>query len=959
MPCATTATHHPNRRFDPGHALGLKELILNHHLLKTLAALVSLTALGVVQAQGAAPGKRGLQQGKQTPPPGSIKGPASATLVTTVEGISEYRLPNGMRVLLVPDDSKPTTTVNVTYNVGSRHENYGETGMAHLLEHLIFKGTPTTKNVWSEFTKRGLRANGTTWVDRTNYFASFSANDDNLKWYLAWQADAMVNSFIARADLDSEMTVVRNEMEMGENNPGRVLLEQTMATMYQWHNYGKSTIGARTDVEGVDITRLQAFYRQHYQPDNATVIVAGKFDPVKTKSWIEQSFGAIAKPARTLPPTYTLDPAQDGERTVQVRRTGGTPMLFVGWHVPPGASPDYAAIEMLVSIFGDEGTGRLHKRLVETQLAASAYGFSWGLAEPGPMFFGAQLAPGQDPERAKAALLAATEALATEPVTQAEVERAKTRWLNDWERGFTDPEVIGVELSEALARGDWRLYFVQRDHVRKVTAADVQRVALERLRRDNRTVGVYLPTETPERSPKPAKVDVAAIVGNYKGDATAAVAEVFDTATTNLDKRTQIRNLASGLKVALLPKGTRGRVVNAQLRLNHGDETSLRGQNVVGLLAGAMLDHGGGGLNRQQLKDRLDKLRAEVGFGIGGQALTVNINTVRDHLPETLAVVAQVLKAPTLSQASLDEVRAQWLASIEQQRKEPDAVIANWLGRQGNAYPRGDYRYRSTFEELIEDVNAVTVEQLQTYMRRFISAASGEFGAVGDMDAGAVNKALDDAFGSWREPAAGALAYVRLPQPLVPLKPERYVAKTPDKQNANLRAALPLAIDDKDADYAALTMANYLFGRGGSSRLWVRVREKDGLSYDVRSGLEWNPFEPNSSFVMSAIFAPQNQPKVEAAIKEELARALKDGFTQKELSEAREGLLNFRRLGRAQDAQLSGQLVSGLRLDRRFAYEQKIDDALLGLTLNQINAAFRKHIDPAKIVYAWGGDFKQ
>ncbi len=204
-------------------------------------------------------------------------------------------LPNGLQVLLAPDDSKPTTTVNLTVRVGSRHEGYGETGMAHLLEHMVFKGTPTTRNAWAEFSKRGLRANGSTWVDRTNYYASFAANDANLRWYLGWEADAMVNSFVARRDLDTEMTVVRNEMEMGENSPGRILFEKTMSAMYQWHNYGKSTIGARADVENVDIGRLQAFYRTYYQPDNATLIVSGQFDPAKVLDWIQQSFGRIAE----------------------------------------------------------------------------------------------------------------------------------------------------------------------------------------------------------------------------------------------------------------------------------------------------------------------------------------------------------------------------------------------------------------------------------------------------------------------------------------------------------------------------------------------------------------------------------------------------------------------------------------------------------------------------------------
>ncbi|MFY9511549.1 MAG: pitrilysin family protein, partial [Rubrivivax sp.] len=275
--------------------------------------------------------------------------PQGVSQVTSVEGITEYRLANGLQLLLVPDDSKPTTTVNLTYHVGSRHENYGETGMAHLLEHLLFKGTPTHRNLLGEFSKRGLQANGTTWYDRTNYFASFSANDENLRWYLGWLADGMVNSFIAKSDLDTEMTVVRNEMERGENSPGRVLLEQTMAAMYRWHNYAKSSIGARSDVENVDITRLQAFYKLHYQPDNATLIVAGRFQPAQALAWAVQAFGPLPKPTRVLPPTYTLDPAQDGERSVTVRRSGGAPALYVGFHVPPGAHADYAAAELLAA----------------------------------------------------------------------------------------------------------------------------------------------------------------------------------------------------------------------------------------------------------------------------------------------------------------------------------------------------------------------------------------------------------------------------------------------------------------------------------------------------------------------------------------------------------------------------------------------------------------------------------
>jgi len=884
--------------------------------------------------------------------------PAGMAQVSSVEGITEYRLANGLQLLLVPDDSKPTTTVNVTYRVGSRHENYGETGMAHLLEHMVFKGTPTLKDPWPEFSKRGFRANGSTSYDRTNYFASFAANDDNLHWFLAWQADVMVNSFIARADLDAEMTVVRNEFESGENNPGRVLLQKVFAGMYQWHNYGKSTIGARSDIENVDIPRLQAFYRQYYQPDNATLIVSGKFDAPKVLVWVAESFGVLKKPTRVLPMQYTLDPPQDGERAVEVRRVGGNPMVYMTYHVPPGAHPDFAAVQMLSLVLGDTPGGRLHKRLVETKLAAQTFAGAWSLAEPGPLILGLALAPGQDLDKARSAMSAVLDALPKEPVTSEELERARLAWLNDWEQGFTDPERVGVSLSEAIGRGDWRLYFLARDHVRAVTLADVNRVGNEWIRRDNRTVGTYVPTAKPERAPQGAKVDVAALVRDYKGDAAAAAAEAFDPTPANLDARTQLSSLPAGLKVALLPKGTRGKVVQARLTLRFGDEKSLFGQETVSSFVSSLLDKGGAGLTRQQVADRLDQLQATVDFGGSDQTVSATITTKRDQLPAVIELVGKLLREPAFAAGPLDELRQQWLASIEQQRKDPDALIANRLARHGNPYPRGDLRHATSFDEQEADVKAVTLQQVQAFYRRFYSAQQGQFTAVGDMDVAAVKQALDAALGDWAAPAAGSLLFVRVPQPLVPVVSARFVEVTPDKANANLRGQLSLPLSDRHPDYPALALANHIFGYGGNSWLMQRIREKEGLSYDVRSVMSWSSIEENTSWQVSAIFAPQNQHKVEAAFKDELARSLKDGFSAKDVADAQKSLLNFRRLARAQDTAVAGQLVNNLYLSRRFAVSQAVDDALAQLTPEQVNAAWRKYINPDKLVVGWGGDFK-
>ena len=883
---------------------------------------------------------------------------AAAKPVSEVEGIRELRLANGLQVLLAPDDSKPTTTVNLTYRVGSRHESYGETGMAHLLEHLLFKGSPRHPTVWAEFTKRGLNANGSTWLDRTNYFASFSANDANLAWYLDWLGDSMTQSFIARKDLDSEMTVVRNEMEMGENSPGSILFEKTLASMYQWHNYGHSTIGARADVEGVDIANLQAFYRRHYQPDNATLIVSGKFDPAQVLALVDRHFGKIKKPTRTLPKLYTLEPVQDGERAVTLRRVGGTQQMIAAYHTPPGAHPDHAAVELLALVMGDTPSGRLHKRLTEARLAASTWAWTTPLHDPGFIAFGAELASGQDAEAARSALLNTLESVAAEPITAAELERARIKWLNAWEQQHSDPQRVGVALSEAVAQGDWRLFFLLRDRVKAVALPALQRVAGERLLGANRTFGLYLPTDKPLRAPLPANVDVAQQMAQFVPQAAAQASERFEATPANIDARTQrgrLAGAASGVQVALLPKSTRGEVVNAVITLRIGDLDAFRGQAEVASMMASMLDTGGAGLTRQQVQDRLDELRAELRFGFTAPgALSAIVRTRRQQLPGAIDLAIRLLRQPSFDAAVLEEQKRQALTAIEAARKEPEALLDEALDRHGNPYPRGDLRHARSFDERVQDVNAITAESLRTLHARVVGASRVEVGAVGDFDAATLRSELERGLGNWASPSP----YARVPTPLVPLLPTRLVFATPDKQNATLAWRLPVPLSDNDADYSALSMANYLLGAGGNSRLWKRVRETEGLSYDVRSSVAWSNREANSMWQASAIFAPSNRAKVEAAMTEEIARALREGFTSKELVDGKNGLLSFRRLSRAQDANLAFALAANLDLGRTLARAAEVDAQLQGLTLEQVNAALRKYVDPSRFAGGAAGDFK-
>ena len=574
--------------------------------------------------------------------------------VTSVEGITEYRLANGLRVLLFPDASKPSMTVNITYLVGSRQENYGETGMAHLLEHLLFKGTPSHPDPTKTLTSLGGRANGTTSFDRTNYFVSFPASEANLQTALGLEADRMVHSYIAKKDLDSEMTVVRNEFESGENNPENVTLQRLQAAAFDWHNYGKDTIGAKSDIEHVDISRLQAFYRQYYQPDNAVLLVAGRIDEAKTLALVNRLFGAIPRPKRTLERTYTAEPTQDGERSVTVRRVGGTPLVAAGYHIPSASDPDSPALGLAMQILANTPSGRLHRALVDTKLASAVFDQRQNTLEPSFVIFGANLPAGAKVDGALDVLLSTVEQVSAAPFTPTELDRAKAEAAKQFDLITSDTARLAIALSGAIAIGDWRLFFLNRDRREKATLADVQRMAERYFKASNRTVGLYLPTDKPDRSEVPAATDVGAMVRDYQGRAPMAQGEVFDASPANIDARTARFVAPNGLKGALLSKKTKGGLVSFDLTLRFGTEAALSGLGEAPSLTGSMLLRGTTAHTREQLKDELDRLKAQVSIGGSAEGARVSVTTVRASLPAVLALVAEVLRQPSFPAKELE-----------------------------------------------------------------------------------------------------------------------------------------------------------------------------------------------------------------------------------------------------------------------------------------------------------------
>lgn len=889
--------------------------------------------------------------------------------VASVEGVNEYRYSNGARVLLFADESRPTISVNMTVLVGSRHEGYGEAGMAHLLEHMVFKGTPTFPNIPKALRDHGANFNGTTNVDRTNYFETLPASEENLEFAIQLECDRLINSYVNREDLMSEFSVVRNEFERGENNPQAVLAQRVQAVAYEWHNYGKSTIGNRSDIERVPIDNLKAFYQKFYQPDNVVLIVTGKFDEATALKHISKYLGAIPKPTRKLDQTYTEEPAQDGERQVVLRRVGSVGAVNVVYHIPAASHSDWAPLSILASVLSEEKVGLMDAVLVETRKATSARAFADASHDPGLFSFSAE--PGEASlDEVKALLLDTIEQMKSSSLTEEAVERAKVRAKRRNELTLSNAASMSQALSSAASLGDWRLFFLMRDRLATVTLADVQRVADIYFKSYNRTVGIFIPEKEPQRLAIPSVPSIVDLVKDYQGGKKVEAGEAFDPTPANLDART-IRADADGVKIAMIPKKNRGETVSLTMTLHYGNAKSLEDVSTGAGVLPMLMMTGTSTMNRQALQAKMDELGVQIGIGLGGGrrggrgggaggrlgSATFSITGKRESIVPAIELLGSILREPALAEDELEQMRARTLSGLKDALNEPGSLAGNKLARALSPYPKGDVRYVPTSEERIQEIEAMTIEEVRDVYRRQLSAAKVEVGVVGDFDPAAVVPAILNVLKDWNSNVAFELIESEA-------KPDQQGVRetiiTPDKENAEFLAGHSFSMNDQDFDAVRLQIANFIFGGGTlSSRLGDRIRQKEGLSYGATSAISVPSRGTDARFVMTVSTNPVNIDAVEKAAMEELESFCKDGPTQKELDDAKKAFLETVKIGRTQDGSIAGQLASNSFLERTFAFSADEEARIAALTTEEVKEAFQRHIQPSKLVIIRAGDFKK
>lgn len=881
------------------------------------------------------------------------------TLVTEVEGVKEYHLPNGLQILLVQDPAINNVIVNVVYHVGSRNEGYGETGMAHLLEHMMFRPSKKFSSIKQTIADKGAEANGTTWYDRTDYFEILPASDSNLIWALDMESDRMVNSLMRNDDLQKEFTVVRNEFEADENYPDAILQERILSTMYLWHNYGKSTIGSKEDIERVPITNLKAFYQKYYQPDNATLIVGGKIDEKKTLAWIAKYFGKIPKPTRVIQPAYTVEPAQDGERYVELRRNGDISYVGMAYHTPSYADADYVANDAVRNILTNDPSGIFYKALVQTQLATKVYGWTPQLYDPGFTYFGCSIPKGKSLDSVETSFRTTADQLPYTNITQEDVDRAKNALMKDWSDQQNNTESFCIGLAEIIGAGDWRLFYLYRDRLEKLTLADVQTALHKYYLPSNRTWGAFIPDKSADtqRVVIAERPDSKMLLNNYKGKATVAKTETFEVSIPNIKKHTEYGSLSNGMKYALLKKPVKGDKIYASFDFKIGDENSLTNKNIVPALIARMLKNGTTTKSKKDINDLLDKIKTSFYISGYAQDVSVFISTDSANLSAALDLLADIMLHPSFDKTEFDKMLLDMKGEYEANASDPQYIAFETVNKKTNLYPKGHPLYAESIDERLDDLKSVSIDDLKNFYNQFYGANNAYVAFVGNIDAQSIKSFLDKNFSSFN----GKQSYTEIENKYFDVAGSLETINIPDKKNATLFGRINVPLKESDADYVALEIANEMLGGGAflSSRIPMRLRESEGMSYGAGSFVSGNYKYPASSWGMYAIFNPAYKNRLDSAMRDVINKTLKEGFKQDEFKKAVSSWLEQRKTILGDDQNLAGELSDYLSDGRDLDFYTDYETKAKALTLEQVNAVLKKYISLDKVTFIYAGDFKK
>ncbi|MEB3283660.1 MAG: pitrilysin family protein [Candidatus Sericytochromatia bacterium] len=864
--------------------------------------------------------------------------PQLKTHQTSSGALTTFTLKNGLQVILKENRAAPVVSWVVTYKVGSRNEPVGATGSAHLLEHMLFKGTKTLGKgqIAQLLGRNGADMNASTWTDWTNYYQTYASH--RLELGLMVEAARMRDALILDSERQSEMTVVRNELERGESSPSRMLYQQLTSTAYRSHPYSHPVIGWRSDVENVPTRELKRFYDTYYQPNNAVAVLVGDFDTQEAARMIAKYFSHFA-PGKTPPAVHTTEEPQDGERRFEIRRRGETNLLQMAWHIPAVSHPDIAPMLVLDAILSTGVTGRLYQALVEKEKALSAWSDVGLQRDPSLFRLGASLKPGASHADVEAALLAEVETLKTTPVAEAELSKAKAqaRAANVYENEGTTG--LAKSLGYFAAIDTWERNFTLLEEMERTTAADIQRVAQKYLVPHQRSVGWYVATADGPLPPRPKNLGGGTATAN---EGRVKAAPLFDFEKRPSAARTlttPVRKvLKNGLNVIVLENpGSQSVALSGHLWAGQLHEPAKK--DGVAAAVAALLDTGTAKRSKLQLAGDLERISASLSYSGGGHLTDISGKALAGDLDTLLTALAETLKAPTFPDEELKKLKTRWIASLKQAEDQPGTRVERAFGQA--IYPEG-HPYRPKQPEVrVAAIEGLQRADLLNFHREFYGPNTTTLVLAGRVKASEVFQKLENLFADWH-PATLRKPVVR---PATPEKPGRIVVSMPDKTNVEVRIGHATPLTRHQKDYHAAQLGNYILGGDPlSSRLGMRLRDELGLTYGTFSVLRGG--HGPGPWWASLTVNPANLAQGLTELNTVVHRLIQAGVTDEELTFAKSAFVGSQAVGLATNEGMAASLDVIAQHELGLDYWGRYPGLIEGVKKQAVNAALRRYVRP-------------
>ncbi|WP_228547257.1 M16 family metallopeptidase [Nonlabens antarcticus] len=896
------------------------------------------------------------------------KAQSPSTLFTktrALEGVEEYLYtPNGLKILLVQDKAAPVVNVQMVYMVGSKHEVTGNTGSTHLLEHLMFKGTDkfnreNGNSIDTELTRIGAQMNATTWNDRTNYYETIPS--DKVELALEIEADRMRNLLLLQEDKDAEMTVVRNEFERGENNPNSVLGKEIWATAYMAHPYHHATIGWRSDIENMPMEDLRDFYDTYYWPNNAYLTVVGDFDKKELFEMIDTHFGKINRSTHEIPSPNTEEPTQYGPRRVTIKKAGESKVVLQGFKIPGVSHEDYPAITVLAELLGGGPLSSLHRELVDGGEAFYAYASASEFQEVGLLTVGTGFDVSKENEDLDKRLIDVIEEFKKNGAQQKNVDRIVANNNAQAILNRDGAGSIAADLAEYIAGGDWTDYINGSKKLQKVTAADVDRVAVKYLVEDQSTTGYFIPKSSgsnPETTAKATRFTTTSSPNFYRDP---ALFNNFDNPSIQTDEVTITkilkddsgfnRKTIAGIDVITKKTGAKGFLTVAASFPIDAYFGKAKNEMIPSLTA-AMLSKGTTKNDKSTLSRKLEQLGVYIYIGADDDKVSMSFKCLSDDVDTVVQILAEELRSPLFDENEFELLKQQYVGQLQQGLSDPGTQGRIMLAQ--TIYKEGHPNYSYSIQDRIDNTQNATIADVKTFHQTYFGPKDMHLVAVGDVNNNVIYKTLNSHFKNWK----GGTARDVKKKSMTKVEGKTTVISIPEKPSAEFFIAQYTGLDRLNPDYLPFYLGNFILGGDFSGRLMLNVRDKEGLTYGIYSAHSGHQFT-GGHWMINASFNPELLQKGEDATMKQLKKWVADGVTSTELQNAKSNLNGSFKIGLATTTGMAANILSVVERGEDPSYVYQYSKDLNAVSVEQVNDAIKKYIDLNKLVIIKAGSLDQ